>query len=95
MKEYRIVCNRRTVHGDGQEYHFENVAPWVTQYSLPRFNVYATKADAMKALSKAIRAARKFDMETQERLASGDRDAIGYWQSEIRIQSRNVSKWTD
>lgn len=95
MKEYRIVCNRRTVHWDGKEYSYENVAPWLSHSSFPNYRVYTTKADAMKALSKAVRAARVFDKETQERLASGDRNAIGYWQSNIRIQSRTVSKWTD
>lgn len=93
MKEYRIVCTRDTEHADGTKHHYDNVAPWVSHSQLPHYRTFNNKADAMKALSETVRRARVFDKETQERLASGDPDTIGYWQSNIRLQSRNVSKW--
>ena len=95
MKEYRIVCNRKCVHSDGKVYNYSNSAVWVTGSSLPRYTVYNYKADAIKALSDTIRKAKAFDAKTQKLLASGDPLAVGYWQSDIRIQSRNVTKWDD
>ena len=95
MKEYRIVCTRRMVHEDGKEIILNNVAPWVFHHSLPHSTVYTTKADALKALRKAIQDAKKFDEETQERLAHGQPYSIGYWQSNFRLQSRSVSNWKD
>ena len=93
MKEYRIVCTRKTVCTDGEEHISENVAPWVSPSSLPHFEVYKTKADAMKALSKTVRSARAFDAKTQKDLADGVPYSIGYWQSDIRLQSRTVTEW--
>ena len=95
MKEYRIVCTRKIVFADGRERILENVAPWTSPIHLPHFQVFNNKADAMKALSKTVRLARSFDAKTQEQLANGIPDSIGYWHSNIRLQSRNVTKWTD
>lgn len=95
MKEYRIVCDRRVVHSDGTEHTYEHVAPWTTANALPHYQVFDNKAEAMKALSQTVRRARKFDAESQARLAAGENDAIAYWQTDIRIQSRNVTKWSD
>lgn len=95
MKEYRIVCDRRTVHFDGTEHTYEHVAVWVTRCALPVHHVYLTKAEAMKALSETIRRARKFDAESQDRFATGDKDVIAYHQTNIRLQSRNVTEWKD
>lgn len=95
MKEYRIVCDRRLVHADGTENHLEGVPVWTVHHALPRCTVYTTKAEAYKAHAETFRRARKFDLETQERFASGDKDSIAYYQTNIRIQSRNVTEWKD
>ena len=95
MKEYRIVCERRLVHADGSESHYESVPVWKNGHSLPSHIVYTIKAEANKALAESIRHARRFDAETQERFASGDNNSIAYYQTNIRIQSRNVTEWKD
>lgn len=95
MKEYRIVCERRLVHADGSENYLEGVPVWTVHHALPRRATYTTKAEANKALAETVRCARKFDAETQERFASGDKDSIAYYQTNIRIQSRNVTNWKD
>lgn len=93
MKEYRIVCTVDTVHSDGRKYHRENTAPWIAPSMLPHRAVYATKADAAKALREIVKRAREFDKITQERARAGERDTVEYRQSDIRVQSRTVTNW--
>lgn len=92
MKEYRIVCTRKTVYSDGSENYYENVAPWVSNSQLPHFTTYKTKDEAMKGWAVMIRRVQAFDAETQERFARGERENA-FYQSDIRLQSRNVSEW--
>lgn len=92
MREYRIVCTVDTEHSDGRKHHCENAAPWIAPSMLPHRAVYATKAEAAKALREIVKRAREFDKITQERARAGWRN-IEYRQSDIRIQSRTVTNW--
>lgn len=83
------------MQSNGIEHIYENMTPLIYTSGTVYHTIHKSKDDAMKALKEVISNCREFDEWTQKRLASGDRDAIGYWQSDIRIQNRNVTKWSD
>ena len=91
MTEYRIVATIDTLHTDtGEKFHQEAAAP--VYGGRPHTRVTRDKARAEQYLEEAIKNCRAFDEMTQNRTLRGN---IKYWQSNIRIQSREVSDWTD
>ena len=95
MKEYRIVCDRRTVDSHGKETIQNNVAPLLYTYCLPHHTIYNTRKEVNKALKTKIEMAKAFDEITQKKLSNREPDAIGYWQSNFRIQSRTITEWKE
>lgn len=91
MTEYRIVTTLDTLHADtGERFHYEAATPWYG--GKPHYRVTRDRAIAEQDLAEAIENCRTFDAITQNRTNRGN---IKYWQSNIRIQSREVSDWTD
>ena len=91
MKEYRIVATAETEHGDGIKRIEENARPWTK--AGPITQSYRTEEDAKKALGHFRKSCKEFDTMTCERFAINPRDSIKYTQTNIRIQSREVTDW--
>lgn len=94
MKEYRIVATVETEHGDGRKYKMENVHPWRDGRPFTH-SPYKTKTDAKRVLVSLRKSCKEFDKMTHERFAQNPRDYIAYTQTNIRIQSREVTDWKD
>lgn len=93
MKEYRIVATAETEHGDGRKRIVENARPWTKAGQI--IQSYTTKKDAKKALGHFRKACKEFDTITCERFAINPRDNIKSTQTNIRIQSREITDWKD
>ena len=91
MTEYRIVTTLDTEHCDtGEKYHYEAATPHYGGTIHKRVTTDREKAE--RYLAEALKECPIFDAVTQNRTVRGN---IKYWQSNIRIQSREVSDWTD
>ena len=93
MKEYRIVTTAETELGDGRKRIVETTRPWTK--GGPITQSYSTKKDVKKALSHFRKSCKEYDTMTHERFAINPKDNIKYTQTNIRIQSREVTKWAD
>ncbi len=93
MKEYRIVCDVRTLWHDGHETYREGLQLRVIGV-YTRYFPYKTKAEAQKALARTKPLVEDFDERTQREFPL-DKSAIAYWHSNFRIQSRTVTEWAD
>lgn len=91
MKEYRIVTTVETELGDGRKRIVETAYPWTK--AGPISQSYRTKKDAKKALGHFRKVCKEYDTITYERFAINPRDYIKYTQTNIRIQSREVTDW--
>ncbi|MBR3244834.1 MAG: hypothetical protein IKF90_19450 [Parasporobacterium sp.] len=93
MKEYRIVATVEVELGDGRKRIVENAHPQTK--GGPIIHSYRTKKDAKKALDHLRKVCKEFDAMTYERFAINPRDNAKYTQTNIRIQSREVTDWKD
>ena len=93
MKEYRIVATVEIELGDGRKRIVEKAHPWTKGGTIVQS--YRTKKDAKKALCHFRKVCKEYDTITHERFAINPRDNIKYTQSNIRIQSREVTDWKD
>lgn len=91
MTEYRIVATLDTEHVyNGKRYHYDAASPWFNGFVHNKG--YHDRKTAEEVLARTLVEAPKFDKKTQ---ADTDRSAIRYWHSNIRIQSREVTEWSD
>jgi len=91
MTEYRIVATLDIEHVyNGKRYHYDAASPHFNGFSHNK--VYHDRKVAEEVLALTLKEVPKFDKKTQE---STDRSAIRYWHSNIRIQSREVTEWSD
>jgi hypothetical protein len=94
MKEYRIVATVDTEHGNGQKCHHESANPWRDGHPFTH-HPYKTKSDAKRVLVSLRKRCKEFDKKTAMEFAMNPRDSIKYTQTNIRIQMREVTEWTD
>ena len=94
MKEYRIVATVETEHGNGQKFRHECATPW-RNGTLFHHHPYKTKTDAMRVCRSLRKSCKEFDKKTQEEFKKNPRDCIAYTQTNIRVQMREVTEWTD
>ena len=91
MTEYRIVCDRDELHVyNGKEYHSKAVRPWLG--GVPVNNKFNTREEAEAFLRRATEECARQDARKQ---ADTSRNVIKTWQTNIRIQTREVSEWED
>lgn len=91
MKEYRIVATLDTEHVyNGQKFHYDVASCWYHGRPHKMQTIHKDKAE--EYLKQAKKECPKFDKETQERTG---KDNIKYWQTNIRIQTRDISDWKD
>lgn len=86
MTEYRVVCTRDRWGISGKVHHYDEVCCWYGTglRTLQTFD----KRKAMEYLKTAIEECPKFDALTQK--------GREQWrQTNIRIQTREVTEWTD
>lgn len=90
MTEYRVVSTLDTEHVyNGEKYHYEvNSGLWWggIVHKCQTFD----KNKAEHFLMRAKQECPKFDKRTQENTGHY---VIRYWQTNIRIQSREVTEW--
>lgn len=89
MTEYRVVATVDTEHVyNGQKYHYDASGCWYHGrcHRLQTFD----KERAKEYLKEAKVECAIHDRKTQE---STDRYTIRYWQTNIRIQTREVTEW--
>lgn len=94
MREYRIVATIDTEHGDGRKYHYETATPWRDGH-LFNHHPYKTKSDAKRVLVSLRKSCKEFDERTARDFANNPRDSIKYTQTNIRVQMREVTEWSD
>lgn len=94
MREYRIVADIDTEHGDGRKYHYEATTPWRDGTKFTH-HPYKTKTDAIRVLRFLRQKCKEFDKKTQENFKQNPRDSIAYTQTNIRVQMREVTEWED
>lgn len=90
MTEYRIVATLDTEHiYNGANYHYESSNCWYhgRSHKLQTFD----RSRAEEYLKIALENCPKFDKETQ---TAADRNAMRFYQSNIRIQTREVTEWS-
>lgn len=89
MTEYRVVCTKDEHHNyNGKDFHYEVSTP--VAYPSHRLRmVYRDKAEAEKALARAIKECPKFDAYHD----NDKRDNIRVKQYDFRIQTREVTEW--
>lgn len=91
MKEYRIVCTLDTISlWNGAKTHLDAASCWFNG----RAQSWKTHDGeyAKKVLDFFKRECAKFDAESR---TNPTRDSIIYTQSNIRLQSREVTEWED
>ena len=94
MREYRIVATIDTEHGDGRKYHHEEATPWRDGH-LFTHHPYKTKSDAQRVVKVLRQKCKEFDKRTHMEFEKNPRDSIKYTQSNIRVQMREVTEWSD
>lgn len=90
MKEYRIVVTRDEHHLWNDSWEHREVTTPVVRTLFNRKT--RDLAQAEEWLAELKEKCPKFDAETQRRTG---RDAIHYYQSNVRIMVREVSDWED
>ena len=94
MREYRIVATVDTEHGDGRKYHYDPATPWRAGSHFIH-HPYKTKGEAMRVLRYLRKQCAEFDEKTRESFEKNPRDCIKYKQTNIRVQKREVTEWSD
>lgn len=91
MKEYRIVCTLDKEDAfDGTKRHYDAVP--CTWNGASHQLVTRDILSAAKFLIMARRECEYFDKETKKNIS---RNTIIYTQTNIRVQTRNVTEWED
>ena len=91
MKEYRIVCDRRMVRKDTDTGRSAKLAPCETRGYIYRDFRTTSLAEAEQKLAYLKEQCAEYDRETAKSLRYDRRVE----QTNIRIQSREVSDWED
>ena len=94
MREYRIVATIDTEHGGGRKYHHETATPWMDGHPF-NHHPYKTKSDAKRVLVFLRKSCKEFDERTAKTFAKNPYDSIKYTQTNIRVQMREVTEWSD
>ena len=93
MKEYRIVATIDYRHG-GKTAHYDVATPWVQGVPFgPRR--YETKAKAAQVLKELKKECAEEDRLCNERFERDPKNYIHRVQSNLRIQSREITPWVD
>ena len=91
MTEYRVVATLDVVHDyNGEKFHYD-IASCHWGGKVHKMQTY-DKDRAEYYLKRAKEECPKFDVKTQENTS---RDYIRYLHSNIRIQTREVTEWSD
>ncbi len=93
MREYRIVATAEICQADGRKRIVENALPRTKGGVV--IQSYRTKKDAKKALGYLRIICKEYDTMRCEQFAINPRDNTKYTQTNIRIQSREVTYWKD
>lgn len=89
MTEYRIVCTRDTINvGDGKKAHLD-VASCTWGGTFHRLQTF-DENKAKELLKMAKEKCAEYDKISQTRTNWYD---VHYWQTDIRIQTREVTDW--
>lgn len=89
MKEYRIVCRRETFDPDGAHKVQDNV--YVVLGTPVPFTTYELEK-AEKELARLIKSVEEYEAFTEKLHADGRPHSI-IKQTNIRLQSREVTEW--